>query len=266
MTQVLFGLIGGKVKKHRLPDPEEELLPGVMWGQAAAVFSPAYWAHNLWLAGTSYQRRPSSQTSSLVEEIAFCLLGGYGITWEMNVAAFTAIKTAGLLERVASITQDSLEKILRHPLDLGGRRARYRFPTRKSDILARALNAVFRRNFDETEPRDLRRQLLDLPGVGWKTASWITRNWTGSDDVAIIDVHIVRAGRLMGLYTAADRVERDYPSMENRFVALAQNMRVSTAELDLIIWAEMRSSNHLAISMLQDRDRNEMSEVLAAAH
>ena len=44
------------------------------------------------------------------------------------------------------------------------------------------------------EPLSLREFLLQLHGIGYKTASWIVRNFTGSDDVAIVDIHLRRAG------------------------------------------------------------------------
>ncbi|MDZ3993341.1 hypothetical protein PspTeo4_24872 [Pseudomonas sp. Teo4] len=42
--------------------------------------------------------------------------------------------------------------------------------------------------------RALRDWLLELPGIGYKTASWVARNWLDADDVAILDIHILRAG------------------------------------------------------------------------
>ena len=55
---------------------------------------------------------------------------------------------------------------------------------------------------------------MTLPGIGPKTASWIVRNWMNSDAVAILDIHIVRAGMLMNLYCQGGRVERHYLEIE----------------------------------------------------
>jgi len=252
MTQELHGLFNDALRTHNLPDPEVEVIPGVYWGNAAAVFTPAYWAHILWLSEAKYQRSSSGRCNTLPEQIAFCLLGGYGITWEMNHAAFHEIRSRGLFEEPARI-----EAILREPLDFDGRKARYRFPKKKSAILAGALQSAARHEFDDKHSLVLREQLLKLPGVGWKTASWIVREWICADDVAILDIHIIRAGMLMGLYSANDKVERHYPEMERRFVALATSMCVRTSELDLLIWEEMRSSNHFAIAMLEEMAVNQ---------
>ena len=54
-------------------------------------------------------------------------------------------------------------------------------------------------------PVALRDWLLAIPGIGPKTASWIVRNRTGSSAVAIIDVHILRAGTSAGSVQATAR-------------------------------------------------------------
>jgi endonuclease III len=46
----------------------------------------------------------------------------------------------------------------------------------------------------------MRQLLLSIEGIGPKTASWIVRNVMGSDDVAIIDIHILRACTGMGVF------------------------------------------------------------------
>jgi N-glycosylase/DNA lyase len=92
---------------------------------------------------------------------------------------------------------------------------------------------------------ELRTWLLEIKGIGMKTASWITRNWTGSNSVAIIDIHIWRAGQLIGLFHG-QRPERDYIEMEDLFVRFAHGIRMKTSTLDAVIWSQMRSCGHLA--------------------
>ncbi|MGY3221470.1 thermostable 8-oxoguanine DNA glycosylase [Bradyrhizobium sp. USDA 4512] len=81
---------------------------------------------------------------------------------------------------------------------------------------------------------------MKIPGVGPKTASWITRNWLGSDEVAILDIHIIRAGVLIGLFGRQQSVPRDYDVMEARFLAFAAALNVRPSLLDAVMWREMR--------------------------
>jgi thermostable 8-oxoguanine DNA glycosylase len=85
----------------------------------------------------------------------------------------------------------------------------------------------------------LRNWLLRLPGVGPKTASWVVRNHLGSDRVAIIDVHLLRAGVIAGVYDPAWTPAKHYDLLEDFFLAWADHGRVSAAALDSIIWADM---------------------------
>jgi thermostable 8-oxoguanine DNA glycosylase len=88
--------------------------------------------------------------------------------------------------------------------------------------------------------RRFRDDMMRIPGIGPKTASWITRNWLGSDEVAILDIHIIRAGILIGLFDRRQTVPRDYDFMEARFLAFATALNVRPSLLDAVMWREMR--------------------------
>ena len=81
---------------------------------------------------------------------------------------------------------------------------------------------------------------MELPGIGPKTASWIVRNWLGSDDVAILDVHVLRAGILMGLFPEDCRLPKDYEVLEKKFLDFARAIQVRASLLDAIMWRDMR--------------------------
>jgi hypothetical protein len=54
----------------------------------------------------------------------------------------------------------------------------------------------------------------------------------------------------MGLYTIDDRVEQHYLRMERRFLDLAAALRVPAADLDCLIWSNMRNSPTLVSRLL----------------
>jgi hypothetical protein len=86
----------------------------------------------------------------------------------------------------------------------------------------------------------LRDRLAELPGIGLKTASWIVRNYRGSSEVAIIDVHILRAGRHIGLFAQDQEPQRHYRELEAAFLAFATALEVPAAMLDGLMWDYMR--------------------------
>lgn len=187
------------------------------------------------------------------EEVAACLLGGYGIPAEVGLAAYERLRTRGLL--VGKVSESALFGALSEPLRVEGRSVRYRFARQKAAYLASALQAL---DYDGLPAGltdvQMRNWLTRLPGIGLKTASWITRNLRNSDEVAIIDVHVFRAGRLAGLFPASAAIERDYEILERRFVAFAAAIAVRASQLDALVWDFMKRVGPIAIELLRERE------------
>ncbi len=93
---------------------------------------------------------------------------------------------------------------------------------------------------NESDALALRAWLMTHRGIGYKTASWIARNRVADAPVAVLDVHVIRAGTRIGLFSPSDAVPRDYLKMERQFVDFAAALEARTAELDVLIWAQMR--------------------------
>jgi endonuclease III len=116
----------------------------------------------------------------------------------------------------------------------------YRFPRQKASYLASCLAGLADLDENELDDMSLREQLTHLPGIGLKTASWIVRNRRRSLSVAVIDVHVLRAGRLLGLFDEHESPQRDYRSLELRFVDLAREIEAPAWLLDAVMWQHMR--------------------------
>lgn len=180
-----------------MPDGDAEVLPGIKWGRVGDYFSPAFWKAMAWKQEARYQ--PRAFGANLREELAACMLCGYGIPSEVGLAAFYRLKTRGVLK--GHPTPDDIERNLSEPLSVSGRPVKYRFFRSKARLLALALA-----RFETLEitpllcPSELRQRLVRLPGVGLKTASYVVRNFLASDDVAVLDVHITRASKIMQLF------------------------------------------------------------------
>jgi len=250
MNRMVSLVIGEKLVERAMPCPEEQILPGMKWGDPWHLFTPAYWLAQAWMA--ELDTKPSScyrARDGVVEELVFCLLGGYGITAEMATAAYERCGGAGLVA-ARETRQEAWVSVLSAPLVVGGRHLRYRYPNQKSKYLASAMRIVRQEPLRLDSGLGLRDQLLGMPGVGYKTASWVARNVLDCDDVAILDIHIIRAGKLCGLFKDSDRVEKDYCGMEARFLLFCQAMSLRPAVLDCLIWDGMRDAGQLPIRAL----------------
>jgi thermostable 8-oxoguanine DNA glycosylase len=227
--------------KLELPAADCELLTGVRWGAIDAFPTPAYWLFQV------FERRMTGGPpnyrlgSTLAEELGACLLGGHGVRAEVGIAAYRRLRDAGAFSPERKFSQEKLFGLLCEPLVVGDRMVKYRFAAQKSKYLATALASVHSAP-NHQSGRELRDWLTSLPGVGLKTASWTVRNWLGADDVAILDIHILRFGQAIGLFDPSLKVERDYIELETLFLHFSARIDVRPSELDAVVWHEMASS------------------------
>lgn len=243
----------GKIQELEIPDPWAEVVPGVVWGRFDEVFTAAFWLVRARYASLLGHYANHSLGKSLAEEVAACVLGGFGMPAEMGLAAFERILRSGAIQNTAS--PEDIHQLLCAPFEIRGKLTHYRYPAQK----ARYLAAAFHRLSTETAPvhndLELRAWLLTFQGIGPKTASWITRNFLGSNRVAILDVHIVRAGVLCGLFRSDISVEKSYFELETKLIELAAAIETPLSLLDAVIWAEMRTYARLEPTPLPSRSK-----------
>ncbi len=236
--QKMYAVLDGVTTRLQLPSAASDVMPGIPWGSFDEFLTPAYWKGQAWQHEHLGTYRDLRLGRSLPEELAACLLGGYGMPAELGLAAFRRLRVRGLLDGVPSSAE--IERALSEPFPtpLGVMR-RYRFPHQKARYLSASLKAI-RRIAPPTSDVVLRDLLTKLPGVGPKTASWAVRNHRSSDSVAIIDVHILRAGHHLGLFSASWQPQRHYRRLESAFLAFAAALDVRPSVLDSLIWDYMR--------------------------
>lgn len=256
-TQTAFIAAGRSLFQVELPHENDEVLPNVKWGCVAGFPSVSYWLYRVFerrLTNTSLNYKLGK---SLLEEVGACLLGGHGIPAEKGLAAYEHMKSKGAFNG-NPYTIEQLQDWLSEPIEFEGKTFRYRFAKQK----AKYLNSAIKKIIDDTPPtesgKELRNWLTRINGVGLKTASWIARNWLDADDVAILDIHIYRAGILGGFFKDNLTVERHYLELEEQFLALANSMDVRASELDALMWFEMQESTTI---LKQLEVRNEALKV-----
>jgi len=236
----------------QLPNEHDELLPGLKWGDCSQLYTPAFWK----MQYISHKQFDDTNTiyklgKTILEEIVVCLLGGFGMPSELGLAAFERLKENNLIR--PKVAFDHIYQALYEPFIFeGGRSVRYRFYNQKAKYLSELLN----REDLEKIPLDndilFRKWLLTVDGIGLKTASWITRNWLNSDNVAILDIHILRAGVLAGFYeNNIENLDKHYLSLEKKYLEFCNALDVSSSIMDAIIWEFMKKNNKLALNALK---------------
>lgn len=247
--QKIIAKLENCIQELTLPAPTEEIMKGVKWGDHTHLFTPAYWKALLWLDQDTCSLTNHRLGNNLSEEIGACLLGGYGIPAEVGLAAFYRLRDFGVLDSVAS--EEDILNLLSQPLEIGERKIKYRFARQKSKYLNLALKKLNHDKVPSNDDLSFRAWLMEFPGISWKTASWITRNWFDSDQVAIIDIHIHRAGQMMKIYNSNHNPAKHYHEMEMIFLDLAEKMSVRASQLDALIWREMKFAGNIALNHIK---------------
>lgn len=232
---------------RKLPHQDNELMPGVRWGNCCELFTPAFWKIEYEVNRTRFHHMRLG--NNILEEIVACLLGGYGIPAEMGLLAFERLKKQKLIKHGVSVKrlQDSLSKPFK---TASGSVAVYRFYNQKSKYIFELLNRRDLKKIPMTDDLALRNWLLSVNGIGYKTASWITRNWLGSDNVAILDIHIIRAGQLAGFFDMNANVSTDYCRLEQKYLRFCNGIQVKPSLFDAFIWDYMKKNNRFALRVL----------------
>lgn len=240
MQEVWIGF-GEAARLIELPDAEAEVMPGVLWGLPCSPSTPAYWAALCRSRDDSDAERFVDRNETLLEAVGFCLLGGFGIRYEVNMAAFERLRLHGTFDADTDMDEQAIRQLLAAPLRIDGRPIRYRFPNQRARRLALMRKRLAASDLGSLSDLELRRELQSIEGVGPKTASWIVRNLAGSDEVAILDVHVLRACRAMALFPSDVRLPRDYDGLERRFLEFARRIGVRPSMLDAVMWSEVRA-------------------------
>lgn len=200
-----------------------------------------------------FQETRVSPAAEPESELLFCLLGGFGVSFEHNRSA------ADVVGQLDPFGPDRSDVELRQLLDCtlsapqfeprrrDGSLRRYRYGRQKVDVIVRARAwLVSCRPLEQTlrglpSGRERRALLCGCPGVGPKTASWLLRNVGLGDDVAIVDIHLLRALRAAGR-VAEIRLPRDYELAEKAFLGWCRDLDAPPPAFDFFVWAWQRGT------------------------
>jgi N-glycosylase/DNA lyase len=214
--------------------------------------APAWLASWRALADTYEDRaHPKASEHALRQELVFCLLGGHGVSFELARSATDVVLALSPFDErwptaaLAGALRAELGAAKFDPRRRDGSLRRYRYPQRKAELIAAAVGwthqfgPLAERLTGLTCERERRRWLCECPGLGPKSASWLLRNTGFAKDLAILDVHVVRAMREAGRLDNL-RLPRDYLALERRFLEWCEEVGASAAALDLFLWEWQR--------------------------
>jgi N-glycosylase/DNA lyase len=227
---------------------DEEIMPGVIWGDYCQLYTPAFWKFLYDNRGDNQRPFSHKLGNSIIEEIVACLLGGYGMPSELGLLAFKRLRDEHLINPGIDFAQ--IQEALAIPLQMSnGIFKRYRFYNQKSKFIHNFLKRDDLAYIPVDNDLKLRSWLLTVEGIGLKTASWITRNWLQSQNVAILDIHILRAGRIAGFFRHMD-VGKHYFALEKDFIDFCAALDALPSDMDALIWSYMKKTNTMAMQLL----------------
>ena len=196
---------------------------------------------------------PVTCGASFETELVFCLLSGFGVSYEHALSASDRVRMLAPFDRSWDAVElelqlcHELEQPQFEPRRRDGTPRRYRFPRRKAELIVAARqwllscdDVIGQLSSIESE-HDRRRLLCGCPGVGPKTASWLLRNLGLASELAILDVHLLRALQASGRVDKLT-MPRDYDLAEAAFLDWCLELGAPAAAFDLFVWEWQRGS------------------------
>ena len=200
----------------------------------------------------------SASEAELLFELVACILGSQ-VPYEVALAAAEKIRNVGLLENPIKqysfpVYEKAIYDILRQPLHNPGwapTGKRYRFAKIRANHISRTIWALYSNGGSLQgrlrackAAREARRSIVEVGiGIGPKQASLFLRNIGFTEELAILDTHLLRFMRLFGLLDQAIRTIsslQNYESLENRLRNYAKRTGYSLGCVDQAIWVVMR--------------------------
>jgi len=190
----------------------------------------------------------------LLFELILAILGSQN-RYEVALAFSEEIKEQKLLTNNLAISVEELtekiQTILSSALEIEGSLIRYRFPNAKAKYIAydlmylQKLGGLKSLLAQTDEIAQLRAFFVkEIKGIGPKQASHFLRNVGYSNNVAVLDVHILRYMHIQGIieetYTKAIGTLKQYEKLESLLIDFLKYMKYPIGFVDQAIWIVMR--------------------------
>lgn len=197
----------------------------------------------------------------LWEVMACCVLSSQ-VRYENAYAASQVLSASGIFDAIYDGLTDAnlirnIAGILRRPLEIDGRKVRYRFPRARARQLAFTRRNLLERGltlerlvYGPELSTEKRQSLVAIvSGFGPKQASMFLRTCGVSYDFAVLDRHTLRFMKLLDLLPKSRQPSystlREYEAIERCFSVYAQSTGYPTGIVDWAVWIVMRALNAL---------------------
>lgn len=191
-------------------------------------------------------------------ELVSCILGSR-VRYETAKECTNHLKDEGLLtipklltssETVGVYLIEELNKPLYSPYR-NGKGSRYPYPKSKSQYIIKTGLEIYKNGFTSVKhilktSRDenmAREKLVKIcTGIGPKQASLFLRNIGYSENLAILDTHVIHYMDLLGMRDRKTRINtmNEYSKHENILLFYADSLNKTLATMDIAIWVVMR--------------------------
>lgn len=193
----------------------------------------------------------------LIDEFFFVVLGGYGISYELNKSGFNVIKNKGLLnsqfyiDDKVNLVEDLIRKEFSlkqfEPRTKSNELRKYRYIYSKPITIAYAGNWILNEcnwnlcDWLNGNEENLREELCNCPGIGMKSASWFLRNVGYNDNYAVFDIHILRFLSKIGFDVPETMTKKSYIYLEDDLRSICNEIDVTLGDMDYLLWVLGRS-------------------------
>ncbi|MCM1567398.1 MAG: hypothetical protein NC238_15940 [Dehalobacter sp.] len=197
--------------------------------------------------------------NKLIDEFFFVILGGFGISYELNMSALKKLKEKSfinsylyididIIRATANDIKQELSKSQFEPKTKNGGYRKYRFLESKPVTVAEAgywlwseCNWDIKSKLDLLEPNMSRQWLCRCPGYGMKSASWFLRNVGYNFDYAVFDVHIIRFLNKIGIEVPLRMTDKEYLLLEEILRNICYKFGARLGVLDYLLWLLSRN-------------------------
>ena len=192
-------------------------------------------------------------------ELCLCILSS-NVPYELARSAVQYLIKVGYLtpewivETFGSnaIIAEELKRPIYLPRKIDGTLRKYRFPNARSKNICEAAKVIFSKEdwlsnllTDSSSEVEARRLLVNnIPGFGLKEASHFLRNIRYSNELAIIDTHVLSfliEINAVGATSTKTITQKIYMDLESKLKEICESCSLDLSVFDMAIWACMRT-------------------------
>lgn len=204
--------------------------------------------------GNKFRISTDLNNKMMIEEFFFIILGGFGISYELNKSGLMFLGQNGYLEcslfdsdemviTTAKRLREEFNTKQFEPMTKTGNFRKYRFIESKPITIAKAGNWLWREckwdlenHLTSIDGMTTRKWLCTCPGIGMKSASWFLRNVGINDDYAVFDIHVLRFIAKLGIQVPEMLTEKTYIHLETILRDICNKIGVTLGKMDYLLW------------------------------